>query len=347
MKILTHILRAASFLLLGGISLTHPLFAEEAYPHSWMPVFQISPPSSINALADLGDGVVLVGTRGAASAEGQAVSGRIAVSHDFGRTWKEYGRVIDGQIVCLAALDSQTVLASTSTGEIWKSVDQGKSWQKTKRIADVPLYGMLVTDQGTVLVSNYDLENPGHVYRSTDKGETWSDLGRLSLKGLYRFQKVRDGIILNGMAGHIFKSTDDGLVWADIGQVSAEMLHPIEALPDGVALTGDEHGRVFRSTDDGLTWKEVARLEQPLDDFVWIHEGLVYLSAYKGTKHLFVSHDGGATWSDIGSLPDGDVLDHAIRLQDSQPPTALGGTVNGRILRLGGTLHGKPAASQK
>lgn len=186
-------------------------------------------------------GVVLVGTRGAESVEGQPVSGRIAVSRDFGRTWKEYGRVIDGQIVCLAALDSQAVLTSTSTGEIWKSVDQGKSWHKTKQIADVPLYGMLVTDQGTVLVSNYDLKNPGHVYRSTDQGETWSDLGKLSPKGLYRFQKVRDGIILNGMAGHVFKSTDDG-----------------------------------------LTWKEVTHVEQPLDDFVRVHDGLVYLSAYQG-----------------------------------------------------------------
>lgn len=314
------------------------LSAGEADQHSWTCVFQISPPASINALADLGDGVVLVGTRGAESVEGQPVSGRIAVSRDFGRTWKEHGRVIDGQIVCLAALDSQTVLASTSTGEIWKSADQGNSWHKTKQIADVPLYGMLVTDQGTVLVSNYDLKNPGHVYRSTDQGETWSDLGKLSPKGLYRFQKVRDGIILNGMAGHVFKSTDDGLIWTDVGQVSTEMLHPIEALPNGVVLMGDEHGRIFRSTDDGLTWKEVAHVEQPLDDFVWIHDELVYLSAYQGMKHLFVSQDAGVTWKDLGPLPDGDVLDHAILLQGTDPPIALGGTVTGRILRFNKAL---------
>lgn len=294
---------------------------------SWASVFRISPGARLDAVTDLGNGIALVGSRG-------TDSGRIAISRDYGQTWINHGQVITGNVLNLLALSSNNVLASTLEGEIWKSTDQGASWRKTQKISEIRVYGMTLTDQGTVLACNYDNENGGHLFRSTDAGETWSDLGVRSPKGLYRFQKVRDGVLVNGVAGRLYKSRDDGLNWVEIGQISDRPLYPIESLPTGVVLLGDEAGRIFRSTDDGVTWKEVANTEQPLDDFVWMRDGLIYLSSYLGTKHLFVSNDAGLSWKEIGPTPDGDVLDHVIALKGSSPSVAVGGTTEGRILRL-------------
>lgn len=294
---------------------------------SWVSVFRISPGARLDAVTDLGNGIALVGSRG-------TDKGRIAVSRDYGQTWTDHGPVIAGNVLNVLALGPETVLASTQEGEIWKSKDQGTAWRKVQKISEIRVYGMTVTDQGTVLACNYDNERGGHLYRSTDAGETWTDLGVRSPKGLYRFQKVRNGVLVNGVAGRLYKSRDDGLTWLEIGQISDRPLYPIESLPTGVVLLGDEAGRIFRSTDDGQTWKEVANVEQPLDDFVWLRDGLVYLSSYLGTKHLFVSNDAGLTWKDIGPTPDGDVLDHVIALKGSNPTVAVGGTTEGRILRL-------------
>lgn len=294
---------------------------------SWASVFRISPGARIDAVTDLGEGIVLVGSR-------ETDLGRVAVSRDYGKTWTDHGQVIAGHILNVLALGPETVLASTLEGEIWKSTDQGTSWRKTQKISEIRVYGMTMTNQETVLACNYDNEKGGHVFRSTDAGETWSDLGVRSPKGLYRFQKVRDGVLVNGVAGRLYKSRDDGLTWVEIGQISTHPLYPIESLPTGVVLLGDEAGRIFRSTDDGLTWKDVANVKLPLDDFVWMRDGLVYLSSYQGTKHLFVSDDAGLSWKDIGPTPDGDVLDHVIALKGSNPPVAVGGTTEGRILRL-------------
>lgn len=310
------------------------LSADEASPHAWTTVFRLSPPARIDAVADLGGGRVIVGTR---SGSKHPIGGAVAVSEDFGKSWTEYGRVIDGLILNLLALDPDTVLATTQQGDVWKSTDGGKSWRKTQHVSDIRLYSMALTEKGTVLTASYDHKHGGRVFRSTDGGETWADLGVLSPKGLYRFQKVRDGVLLNGLAGHLYKSVDDGMTWSDIGQISEAPLYPIEALPTGVALLGDEQGKIFRSTDDGLTWETVADVGQPLDDFVWVDGDLVYLSSYLGTKHLFVSHDAGASWKDIGPTPDRDVLDHVVRVRGSNPPVAVGGTTEGRILRLSGS----------
>lgn len=312
--------------LLPYVLWSNCLAGEPAVTPTWESVTQLAPGGRFDALVYMGNGVVIVGNR-------ERHPGGVFRSHDYGQTWKELGRPINRGILNLLRLDEQTLLASTVDGHIWKSSDQGNTWTDRGQICSHPIYSMVRTADGSILATEFDDDHGGRIHKSIDHGESWKQSEVISRGALYRLQSVRDGIIVNGLAGHLYKSIDNGETWKDMGKLSSAPLYAVETLPGGVALLGDAEGRIFRSEDDGNTWHMVHHVKDALDDFVYLEDGIVFLSSYEGKKHLYRSSDAGLTWEDIGPTPDGDVLDHAILLDDIQPRIAIGGTKDGRIIR--------------
>lgn len=292
----------------------------------------------IDAIADLGNGIVIAGSR-------NPKPGHVFRSTDCGETWVDLGNLLgsdlySGSVTCVASAGKGTAYLLTGDAHMWKSTDWGLTWAPLGRVSDMPQhqshhfsYGIVVLDSGTVLLCN---TNPtgGHVFRSDNGGTNWQDLGPISSDALYRFEKLPDAVLVNGWAGHVYKSVDDGKTWADMGQLAESALYATQYLEDGVALQGTEDGRIFRSSDSGATWKEVARFADAADDFVYLGDGMVIYTTYTEGKNLYVSRDAGLTWTSIGPVPtgvEGDTLDHVVPVASKGRIIAVGGTSRGYI----------------
>jgi photosystem II stability/assembly factor-like uncharacterized protein len=299
------------------------------------------PGGRIDALAHLGNGVIVAGSR-----DGRP--GHVFRSSDAGVTWADLGNVVGtdpptANVTCVASAGAGIAYLLTGDAHVWKSTDWGRSWSNLGRVSTHSRlrsfqhsYGLLVRASGTVLVSD---TNPtgGHVFRSLDGGATWHDAGRVSSHALYRFEPVDDGILVNGWAGRVYKSRDDGQTWRDRGQLADSPLYATEYLGGGVALQASENGVIFRSTDDGDTWSEVARFPDAADDFVSLGDGVVLYSTYVGRKQVYLSRDNGRSWATVGRVPtgaDNDALDHVISAQHEGRRFAVGGTLHGYVVRL-------------
>ncbi|MBX3176884.1 MAG: hypothetical protein KF886_05975 [Candidatus Hydrogenedentes bacterium] len=321
---------------IGG-GLVHPAGASTG--DNWE-VHRVIPGGRIDAVASLGNGIVLAGSR-------NPKPGHIFRSTDCGETWTDLGNLLGeglhtGSVTCIASAGEGVAYLVTGDAHVWKSADWGLTWTPLGQVSDMPRlepyhfsYSITVLPSGTVLISNTNPDG-GHVFRSEDGGATWDDVGAISPKALYRFEKTSDGVLVNGWAGHVYKSADDGKTWADLGKLSDQALYATEYLEDGVVLQGGEDGRIFRSDDFGATWTEVARFPDSADDFVYLGNGVVLYSTYTGERNVYRSTDAGRTWASIGPVPagaEGDTLDHAVAVPCGDAAVSVGGTARGNILR--------------
>jgi photosystem II stability/assembly factor-like uncharacterized protein len=326
---------AAMFLLFSGcVTVSNP--APEA--RLWE-VHPVLPGGRIDAIADLGNGVIVAGSR-------DLKPGHLFRSTDCGETWTDLGNLLGedayaGSVTCVASGGDGVAYVLTGDAHVWKSLDWGVTWTPLGQMSNMPRhksyqhsYSITVLPSGTVLVSN---TNPtgGHVFRSEDGGGSWRDLGPISPMALYRFEKMKHGVLVNGWAGRVYRSTDDGLTWVDQGQLSEEALYATAYVGQDIALQGGEDGRLFRSTDDGETWTEVARFPESADDFVQVGDGVVIYTTYTGERNLYLSKDYGLTWGNIGPVPsgaEGDTWDHVVPVRCGNTMVAVGGTSKGRIV---------------
>lgn len=332
-----------SVVLLSAASLGWPhVVVTEAFAQGaerrWE-VHALIPGGRIDAIADLGDGVVVAGSR-------NPKPGHVFRSVDCGRTWTDLGNLLGddpstASVTCIASAGDGVAYLLTGDAHVWKTTDRGLTWTALGQVSDMPAlepfhhsYSIVVLTSGTVILSN---TNPtgGHVFRSDDGGMNWADLGAISTGALYRFEKTSDGVLVNGWAGHVYKSTDDGRTWRSVqGRLAEKALYATQYLEHGVALQGGEDGRIFRSTDHGNTWAEVARFPESADDFVYLGDGFVVYTTYTDTKNLYVSPDAGQTWTSIGPIPtgvEGDTWDHVIAVRCGDALEAVGGTSKGYI----------------
>ncbi len=298
-------------------------------------VVPLVPRSRIDAIAYLGNGVVIAGTRGTRP-------GYIHKSADYGATWRPVSDVTGTDyITCLCAgTGGVGYLLTGKKVHVWKTTDYGETWTDLGQISQATnpqyanAYGMVVTSKGTLLVADTD-SNGGHLHRSMDEGTTWRDIGPVSTHALYRLVEVGDGLIVNGWAGHIYKSTDDGASWKDAAKLMDSDLYAIEYLGRDTALIGTKSGNIFLSIDNGTTWKDQGVVGASADDFAWLGGNRVLYSTYTGDRNLFLSEDSGASWNRVGEVGTGqpdDWLDHVISIRDGDVRVVIGGTNKGFII---------------
>lgn len=288
----------------------------------------------IDAICDMGNGTVVCGTR-------HPNPGQLFISYNYGANWQPLAQLTPNAITCIAAANAKEWYVLTGNAEVYASRDAGKTWKlmatlTTNRNKEnyTASYSIIVTYHGTVLVTDTNSEG-GHIYRSVNKGVSFTDLGAVSGDALYRFNKVGNGIIVNGWQGNVYKSIDDGLTWNIVGRLTNSDLFATEYLGSHRVLQADKDGAIFRSNNLGEAWEQIGKLPDAADDFIDLGYGAVLYSTYTGKRHFHVSFNYGSNWHNLGAVSDveGDWLDHGIRVDQPDSIIILAGTSKGHMMR--------------
>jgi photosystem II stability/assembly factor-like uncharacterized protein len=240
-------------------------------------------------------------------------------------TFRFLGPVVGNRVASIAGVpgDPSIYYAGAASGGVWKTTDGGGHWTP---VSD----SMPVTAIGALAVAPSD---PSVVWAGT--GEAWA---------------IRDSDVIGE---GIYKSVDAGKTWThagldETGRIGRIAVHPTN--PDIVfacaigRITGRQQERgVFRTTDGGQHWERVlfvdentgcsglsmdAKNPRTLFAGTWQVEmhPWAMLSGGAGSG-LYVSHDGGATWTkiDAAGLPRSPLgkIDVAVAPTDSNRVYAL------------------------
>ncbi len=305
-------------------------------------VTEIIPGGRIDAIAYAGNNVVIAGTR-------RPSPGWIFYSTDNGFSWQKGQQLPSTEkrtgVTCIAAVKNGVIFAINESSELFRSKDSGKSWVRIGKVSQSTRngnwalsYGICITKQGTILISDTD-STGGSVYRSTDEGASFTKVV-VSHRGLYRFDMVRNGIMVNGWAGCIYKSEDDGQSWKLWNKMdTTTALYATEYIRPGTIIQASEKGNIYQANQDSpeqLTYLGNPGNGAAADDFVYLGFHTLIYTTYTSQKKLFISYDEGKTWIDDGPVPtpaEGDWLDHVIAIEQEDSVIAIGGTNKGFIVR--------------
>ena len=290
---------------------------------TWTPIFDDQGSSSLGCVTlDPNDpNVVWVGTGENNSQRSVGYGDGIYKSLDGGATWKKMGLENSEHIakIVVDPRDSKVVYVAAQ-GPLWsaggdrglfKTVDGGETWENVQPISEHTGFTDLVMDPRNpdVLIAAayqrrrhvWTLINGGPesaLYKSTDAGKSWrrlrtglpgGDLGRIGLTRSPLDPDVVYAIVEAAEGGGFFRSTDGGETWAKrSGYVSGSPQYYQEIIADP-----HDVDRIY-SMD---TWMQV-------------------------------SHDGGATWQEVGERAK-HVDNHALWIDPADPSHLLAGCDGG------------------
>ncbi|HEV7799369.1 MAG TPA: hypothetical protein VGO73_14520 [Pyrinomonadaceae bacterium] len=304
--------------------------------HTWKPIFDGQPVSSIGALAvsTSDPDVIYVGTGEADMRSDISYGAGMYKSIDAGKSWSYLGLSDTRQIgrVLIDPKNPDTVLVAAlghgfgpnAERGVYRTSDGGKSWTR-----------VLSKDENTGAVDlAYDPDNSKTVYASL-----WN----------VRRPPYNAYAPVSGPGGGIYKSTDGGANWKEIAGhgLPAGTLGRI-----GLDVVAGEHGKrvyalvdagtasgLYRSDDSGNQWFLVSTEPRILSRGWYFGEvrsdpkspDTVYVS----NVSLYRSTDGGKNFKAIRGAPGGDDY-HSLWIDPENPQRMISGVDQGTIITLNG-----------
>ncbi len=254
-------------------------------------------------------------------------------SQDNGKSWSRPVTVYDGPLDCRPSASfvtgKGTVIVMVNMQASWygfpeappghqklntrqlvvRSTDHGHTWSKAQPLNSSGTYytrgrsrGLQLPDGG-ILWASYDMNRgsgllDGTIHRSDDDGKTWRIISVIRRRKPAGDTTDAAELVVSGDADAFLKlgkPEDDGWIDTDegeLGRLSGGRLLLV-ARPDGGTLVSD---------DDGLKWRQIS-VVGPKYVFapslvVLADDTIVLTAGGSGGQCVFLSTDGGGTWSD-------------------------------------------------
>jgi photosystem II stability/assembly factor-like uncharacterized protein len=234
------------------------------------------------------------------------------VTHNSGSTWETIPEFQDAYVPLLTAdpRDSRTIYAGTRH-TLMRSRDGGASWERVVGgIEAEVVYALLFDAQSNRIYAGTAAHG---ILASDDRGASWQPVTEPPRQGEPTRSPVPQGhavLAFASLGDSIFAGTDDGVVrstdsgrsWSPFDSFGNDS--PGTAKIHDLALNPGD-GSIYAATEDGLyvgddgAWKRlgIGTLDLPVLAVALAPNDP--RTVYVGTSHrgVFVSDDGGATWS--------------------------------------------------
>ncbi len=252
-----------------------------------------------------------------------------------------------------------TVYAGTAEGGVWKTLDGGANWLPLTDAQQSLAIGSLTLDPSnpdTIYAGTGEANFTNDAYfgsgimKSTDGGLTWTILGQDVFTGLsigaVAVSPSNSLVLVAGADSGIYTSLDGGITWsnsvAGVVAGTAVAFNPADGnqVWAGVYPASGSNA-IYRSTDGGVTWTAVGGAPFPQSGigrvaiaiapsnpqimYVGIG-GQSFVSTLTGDMlGVFVSNDGGNSWSASSTAYGGDMYRNAIAVSPTDPAIVVGG----------------------
>lgn len=231
-----------------------------------------------------------------ASGNGWAVGtcNTLARTQDNGENWSIETAPEDRDydaVACQPGTDCQTVFLLTD-GVMSRSTDGGDTWSDISVPASGPRELHFLADD--VVVLSHSSES---LLRSEDGGDTWAEIPlEYSYRGTAHFPSDNVGYLFQQSGGPLLKTTDAGASWDSIYQFEANAFYG-GWLNEDIGFLYDQSRRVFKTADGGSNWELVTDSGVPTNLRLLVPLTETDLVAYVFSSNIFLSNDGGLTWS--------------------------------------------------
>lgn len=200
---------------------------------------------------------------------------------------------------------------------------QSKVWELQSSGVDASLRGLCVVDEHVVWASG----SSGTVIRTADGGATWTKCtvpgaDKLDFRDIQAFDALTCVVVNAGSPAFIYRTEDGGMTWREVYRNEAPAIF-FDAMAfwdreRGMALSDPQDGRfvLIRTADGGRTWSEAPVGQRPEvhpgeaafaasgtcmvafeDQVAWIATGGEHGRDHEPSARVFLSEDGGATWT--------------------------------------------------
>ena len=264
--------------------------------------------------------------------------GGVFRSQDGGATWSNIESSPGVTSLAIGRSNPSVMVAATALG-LRRSLDGGTTWTTlaTGTVVGSPWAAVAIDpDDATVFHAGTWSSGSGTegVYRSADAGASWARVASLpaaaSVNVLYH--AAGSGIVLAGVDRlGVLRSADDGQTWTQGATGTGVPAHDVAAGGDAV-YASDDFG-VVSSQLRGSAWERGNLSQSSGGNAELVVHPADPLTAYaRRGGQLSKTHDGGATWSQGGTLPG---LGEYPLIVDPQLPLTLYGVATPPNLPVG------------
>lgn len=209
------------------------------------------------------------------------------------------------------------------------ATSNGRSWQSMSMPQGSSFYPVIITaivfvdpDHGFMAGTEIEgLSAKNKIFESTNGGQSWAEITQVTAS-VTAFQRLRSGEIFGTGGGQVVISTDQGATWSDVAVTAPApdvvpaglaMLNPscgwlVGGLPadSDAGRPNSSAGAVWSTDDGGQTWTVTAQdLPFYLRSASFVAGDTGWAVGQKDGTHgvLAVTHDAGATWTEV-TVPD-------------------------------------------
>ncbi|WP_367391251.1 T9SS type A sorting domain-containing protein [Lewinella sp. LCG006] len=193
-------------------------------------------------------------------------------------------------VACKPGTDCQTIFLGVDN-LVLRSTNGGQSWSSTEITYTAGREFHFLGDD-VIVLSHGD---QGY-WRSTDGGDTWTEnLLDFYYRDRIHFPTATTGYLFQ-QGGPLLKTTDAGATWDSIYQFDVNAFYGTW-LNENVGFMYDQNRRIFKSTNGGSNWMLVTDTGVPGNIRRMEALSETHLVAYVFPSNIFISMDGGVTWS--------------------------------------------------